>query len=163
VSALEDWGSTAAERARRYPCQDALPEVGAVLYRAVDVEAPTDVVFRWLCQIKVAPYSYDLIDNFGRRSPRSLTPGAEQLEVGEVFTRVFRLHAFEPGESITITGLGLAITYRVDPGRLIGVIALRRRTWLTKPLAAGDLVMMRKQLLTLKRLSEQAAGDVAST
>ena len=146
------WGTTAAERAAHYPCQDELP--GEVLVtRGVDVSAPTDVVYRWLCQLRVAPYSYDWIDNYGRRSPRELTPGLERLEVGQPICRVFTLRSFEPGRSITFTGLGVAISYVVTPGRLVGAISVRRRTLLTTPLALGDLIMMRRQLLNLARLA----------
>lgn len=155
----EDWGSTAAERAVRYPAQDALGDAEVVMHRAVDVDAPPAVVFRWLCQIRVSPYSYDLVDNLGKRSPRTLRPGLEQLEVGQVFARAFRLHSFEQDRWLTITGLGVAMTYAVTPGRLIGVLALPRRTWWTTPLAIGDLVMMRKQLLTLKALAERTASE----
>jgi hypothetical protein len=76
------WGVTADEVARCYPCDAVLPKPAVTWFRAVTVQAPASVVFRWLCQMKVAPYSYDLLDNFGRRSPRTLTPGVERLEVG---------------------------------------------------------------------------------
>jgi hypothetical protein len=141
------------------------------LLRAVDINAPSDVVFRWLCQLKVAPYSYDWIDNLGRRSPRHLTPGAERLERGQPFL-IGHIVEFEENRQITslirealVPVFGpLAITYAVRPSgpassRLVVKLAAgasnawerARRT----ALAWGDLVMMRKQLLTLKVLAER--------
>jgi len=82
-SPVYTWGSTAAERARRFPCDGLVPEPTDALFRAVDVGAPARVLFRWLCQLRAAPYSYDWIDNLGRQSPRRLTPGLERLAVGQ--------------------------------------------------------------------------------
>ena len=80
---ITDWGSTASERGQWFPCDPRLDAPDDVLFRAVNIAAPPELVFRWLCQLRAAPYSYDLVDNFGRRSPRGLTPGLEQLEVGQ--------------------------------------------------------------------------------
>jgi hypothetical protein len=147
------WGSTREERELPLPCDELLPDAALVLHRAVDVRAPPAVVFRWLCQLKVAPYSYDLIDNFGRRSPRELTPGAERLEHGQRVMTIFRLAHYEPGRSITVgRGRRIAVTYAALPGRLLMRIRCRERRWLLPYL---DLVMARKQLLTLKRLAER--------
>ena len=66
-----------------YPCDGLVDCPDGVLFRGVDVEAPAGVVFRWLCQLRVAPYSYDWIDNLGRRSPRELIDGLDDLEVGD--------------------------------------------------------------------------------
>ena len=56
------WGATARERAMALACDELLAAAPVRLHRAVSVEAPPAVVFRWLCQLKQAPYSYDLID-----------------------------------------------------------------------------------------------------
>jgi hypothetical protein len=169
------WGSTPSERKLAFPCDRHLPVHDDVLYRAVDVNAPAPIVFRWLCQLRVAPYSYDWLDNLGRRSPRRLTPGLDALEVSQ---RVmgFRLVAFERDRHLTLCGQPLgqrlgtyAITYLVlpsDPERsrlVVKVLAayprpapLRLAVRMLLPL--GDLIMMRKQLLTLKALAEGDAG-----
>lgn len=177
-AAVSQWGSTAAERARRYPCDGLIEAPAASLYRAIDVEAPQEVVFRWLCQLRAAPYSYDKLDNFGRRSPQELTPGLERLEPGQRVATIFRLVEFEPGESLTILSRGpvfgeVACTYwakRVDEERSRIVVKL---VW--KPargrvlgslerllLPPGDLVMMRRQLLNLKGLAEATARELDS-
>jgi hypothetical protein len=168
---VSEWGSTAEERARPYPCDDLVEEPQAAMFRAVDVDAPQAVVFRWICQLRAAPYSYDKLDNFGRRSPQRLTPGLERLEHGQRVATIFRLVDFEPGESLTILHRGrafgeVACTYwakQVDEKRSRIVVKLLWRPARSGLLGAperlllppGDLVMMRRQLLNLKELAEE--------
>ena len=171
------WGSTAEERSLPFPCDArvALPE--ASLYRGVSVSAPVETVFRWLCQLRVAPYSYDWLDNYGRTSPRVLTPGLDRLEVGQEGMRIFRLVDFAAGDHLTLmlrpassawrTFGELAVTYRVVPMhpapahhcRLLVKLVVRYPpgawgAFMRRLLPWGDLLMMRKQLLTLKKLAE---------
>lgn len=163
------WGSTAAERASAFGCDALLPDADQALFRAVDVAAPAATTFRWLCQLRVAPYSYDRLDNLGRRSPRTLTPGLEHLERGQRMMTIFRLEAFEPGRSLTVRTRGavlgeVACTYRADPVTpersriVVKLLADSPRTPGLRQLARlvlppGDLVMMRRQLLTLRDLA----------
>jgi hypothetical protein len=171
-SLLETWGTLPAERAQTYPCDELIEHPDGALFRGVDAEAPSETVFRWLCQLRVAPYSYDWIDNLGRRSPRQLVPGLEELVVGQRFMTIFRLVSFEEGRSITLdsktAAFGrVAVSYAVLPAgrrqsRLVAKIVFRSPrglVWLVMRhvLPAGDLVMMRKQLVTLKALSERDA------
>ena len=168
------WGATGAEIAGAWPCDGLLAMPHLSLYRAVGVDAPPAVVYRWACQLKVAPYSYDWLDNLGRRSPRELTPGVEELAVGQRMM-VFKITAFERDRHITGVGLPsaarifgpMAVSYtvraagerssrlavRLDTGGTAHCDRLRRRL-----LAWGDLAMMRKQLLTIKELAERHAS-----
>jgi hypothetical protein len=161
------WGATDAERLADHPCAALVPDPAHRMIRAVDVAAPAATTFRRLCQLTRAPYSYDLVDNLGRRSPRTLTPGADDLQLGTTFVMIFQIAAFEPG--VEITGVGrpgparrfgpMACTYRVVPNgerasRLIGRLDLTAKGGLLgTPVAWGDLVMMRKQLRTLATLA----------
>lgn len=163
-----NWGAIQEECASALACDELLGDARARLHRAISIEASRATVFRWLCQLKLAPYSYDLLDNFGRRSPRELIEGCERLEVGQRFMTIFTLTSFVPEEHLTLRSRGTAVTYAVrsrdgstrllarvlfDPpgGRLLAAAAART-------LALGDFVMMRKQLLTLKALAERGAG-----
>ena len=67
---LSTWGSSPDERAA-YPCDGLIESPERVLFRAIDVDAPAPLVFRWLCQMRVAPYSYDWVDNFRSAQPPS--------------------------------------------------------------------------------------------
>ena len=170
--AVAHWGTTPEERQRRYPCDGVLPTHEQELFRAVNVDAPPSTVFRWLCQLKLAPYSYDLIDNLGRRSPQHLVRGVDHLVVGERVL-IFELASFARDEYITLVvrrhrmfgdvaisyvvasapdgGSRLVVKLVTVPPRGITGAVLRRL------LPAGDLVMMRRQLLNLKSLAEATA------
>ena len=178
MSVATNWGTDAAERAAAYPCDRFAVDPAEVWFRATTVRAARPVVFRWLCQIRVAPYSYDWLDNRGRSSPRTLTPGLERLELGQRFTRIFELVDFTPDEQITlrltapaaVAAFGpLTLTYAVRDGdrthtRLVVKLNVgrrgdgplhRARRW---ALSWGDLVMMHRQLTVLGRLAETTAG-----
>jgi hypothetical protein len=183
LSVAHTWGATPEERTRFYPC-DALATPGdsVELFRAVDVAAPVDVTFRRLCHIRVAPYSYDWIDNGGRRSPRELVPGVENLQKGQRFTGIFELESYERDEHITLRLASpsarklfgdITVTYAVlatSPAtcRLVAKLRCRAATRTSERirfalLAWGDLVMMRKQLLTLASLAQADAARETSS
>jgi len=167
------WGATPEEAARHYPADDLVP-AALLLTRAVPVDAPAPLTWRWLCQVAVAPYSYDWIDNRGRRSPDTLTPGADELVLGQTMAVVFNLTSYDDGHHWT--GLTsprgqrmfgpVALTYAAEPdgdrSRIVCRIAVATRGPFEKArahaLAWGDLVMMRRQLLNLKALAERDAA-----
>jgi hypothetical protein len=165
------WNTTTAEEAADYPAHRYAVPPYRKLIRAVDVAAPPAAVFRWLCQLKVAPYSYDWLDNRGRRSPRELTPGAENLAVGQRLM-IARIVEFEPDRQITGVSVpaatavfgAISLTYRVTPtangSRLVAcldvTVCSRAGRMRADLLAVGDLAMMRKQLLNLKGLAERS-------
>ncbi len=172
-----NWGSTPDEEAASYPCDRLLPDAEQWLFRAVDVAAPAPIVFRWLCQLRAAPYSYDWLDNFGRQSPRTLTPGLEDIRPGQRAVAIFEVAEVEPGESITLQAPrsvfgNVAITYRVvsvddHRSRLVGKIGIVypkgvQGAVLRDVLPVGDLLMMRKQLRTLAALAAESARTAGS-
>jgi len=181
-TAGDTWGTTIDERAAAYPCDDLLPDADQWLFRGIDVDAPPALTFRWLCQLRAAPYSYDWLDNGGKQSPRELTPGLENIEVGQRAVAIFHIADVEPGSSITVhapTSLfgECVITYRAVPvgehrSRIVvklGVVYPSgvQGELMRDLLPVGDLVMMRKQLLNLAALAERdvrsaSAGAAAS-
>lgn len=127
--------------------------------------------------MRVAPYSYDWIDNGGKRSPQHLMDGLHDLAIGQPMMTIFELIAFDTNHHVTIRHkpqlpssrifgdvlvsyvilpleknscrllAKLIVTY---PRGLIGMAMKRVLPW-------GDLIMMRRQLLNFKKLAEQTA------
>jgi hypothetical protein len=174
VTVAYTWGTEEAERRLPFVCDNYLAHPDAVYFRGVTVRATPERIFRWLCQLRVAPYSYDWIDNRGRRSPRTLTPGLEHLAVGQSVMRIFTVVDFMRERHLTLRikhGTGafslfgdLAVTYLIVPegperSRLLAKLVVRyprgvRGALMRRLLPWGDLVMMRRQLLNLKALAE---------
>ncbi|MGB0386081.1 MAG: hypothetical protein ACPGWR_14840 [Ardenticatenaceae bacterium] len=164
-----------------FPCDSYMSNSDETYFRAIDVDAPASVLFRWLCQLKAAPYSYDWLDNFGRQSPRELIPGVEDLAFGQRVMTIFKLVEFEQDQHLTVLlDFGpavsifghIALSYVVLPitesrCRLVVKMHLRYPTttiwgaWVRFTLPWGDWLMMRKQFLTLKHLAEKPGSRVA--
>lgn len=151
------WGATECEQELPMPCDQREPH-GLQMDRAISIDAPPHLVYAWLCQLRVAPYSYDLIDNFGRRSPRRRDPELTELQVGQRFMSVFQLVSFVLGHHITLVSGGFCTSYVVrregSGTRLLVRTRCRGPRIVTRILAIGDVFMMRKQLRTLKKLAE---------
>ena len=158
------WGVTLPETRRRYPCDDLVPEPGFEAWRGVTVHARPELVWPWLGQIRLAPYSYDWIDNLGRRSPQRLC-GLPDPVVGDHFTKAFagrpagRIVEVSIGEQLTGRIMGATMSYVLVPDgdgtRLLLKVVARERRPYAPLLSLGDLIMSRRQLLNLARLAEQ--------
>lgn len=174
MSIAGTWGTCPEERQLSFPCDRLIPHPNDSLYRGVTIDASPSTVFRWLCQMRVAPYSYDLIDNGGRKSPPALTPGLDHLAVGQEVMQIFQLADFTRDQHLTLRIKtnsraqrlfgDLAVSYFIlakgagscrllvklvvqHPPGVWGKLMLGFLPW-------GDLIMMRRQLLNFKQLAE---------
>jgi hypothetical protein len=176
------WGADEDERSIPAPADALLDTPDEVWLRAVDIAAPAEIVWAWLGQLRVAPYSYDWIDNRGRRSPAELTPGLEPLRPGQRILVCFTVASLDPGRDLTVRTAPaspflprMAMSYTLTPRgpeacRLVIRIVIDAPRALPRPLGRaalaalriGDLVMMRRQLLNLRRLAERDARRAAA-
>ena len=168
------WGTTPTERELAFPCDGLIPGADDSVFRGVTIHAPAAIIFRWLCQLRIAPYSYDWIDNGGRQSPQELVPGLERLETGQDVMTIFTLTSFTTNEHLTIrlkpsrsakSVFGdIAVSYLIvliskHCCRLLVKLVVHyshtiKGRLMRRFLPWGDLIMMRKQLMNLKRLAE---------
>ncbi|MEH3154092.1 MAG: polyketide cyclase [Gordonia paraffinivorans] len=155
------WNVTDDETRRHFACDDLVPSPALQAWRGVTVAAPVERVWPWLTQIRVAPYSYDWIDNLGRRSPRTLLDLPEPV-VGEPFIacggrRMGRILHVETGRALTGEIAGATMSYELVPQdgstRLLLKVVLARGRVIAPLVSVGDLVMARRQLLNLARLA----------
>jgi hypothetical protein len=159
-----------SETLRAYPCDDFVTSPTLQASRGVHVVAPAAVVWPWVAQVRLAPYSYDWIDNLGRRSPRELA-GLPEPQAGDRFTtaagrQLGRIVSVDPGKQLTGTIMGAFMSYVLvpqehDTTRLLLKIVMRTARWAALGLSVGDLIMARRQLLNLKQLAEHHHGSRA--
>ncbi len=161
------WGVTAAEAARPFPCDAWVKSPTLAAWRGVTVNAPADHLWPWVTQVRLGPYSYDWIDNLGRRSPRALV-GLPEPTVGDSFTRaggitLGRIVSVDPPYQLTARIAVAVISYVLQQphGPAHTRLLMKLVSDLPRPLApllsVGDLVMARRQLLNWKRLAEAAS------
>ena len=158
------WGVTNDEVVRHYPCDDVVSAPVLQAWRGVTVHATPDDIWPWVSQIRLAPYSYDWIDNLGRQSPQELRDLVDPAP-GQYFTVAGRrpsgrILTVEPKAQLTGQIMGATMSYVLTPSdevtRLLLKVVVARGLWLAPLLSVGDLIMARRQLLNLKRLAEHS-------
>lgn len=168
------WGATSAEVARSLPGDELVPRPTFDATRAITIRATPPEIWPWLVQVgltRAGWYSYDLLDNLGRRSATRIIPELQHLEVGDVVPmspdgkQGMRVLDLDPPHSMIWGTPGdTTWTWQLDANpdgstRLISRVRSRYR-WFSPSIAFsvllefGDIWMMRRMLLNLRARSE---------
>jgi hypothetical protein len=174
----------AAEHAWRLPGDDLLPDARAQLTHATAIAAPPADVWPWLVQMgcqRGGWYSWDRLDNGGRRSAEEIVPELQHLAVGDVLpwrpegADGFQVLRVEPDRALVLRsaapdfeGTWAFVLEPLPLGRTRLVTRYRaayppspRMTLTLSFMAAVHAFMERKQLRTIKHHAEQRAGGPA--
>ena len=168
------WGMLPGEKSLSFPC-DVIPGTfDGTYFRGITIHADPSIIFQWLTQMRVAPYSYDWINNLGRTSPRYFLKSQPELQIGQTMMYIFEIVQFRAPFELTLRVKPLSfgkwlfgdilLSYLIVPSpagssRLLvkifrkfdhGPLGLFMRYFL--PWA--NLIMHRKQLILFKDFSE---------
>jgi hypothetical protein len=167
------WGSTVEEIARPMPGDEVLERPTFNATRAVTIDATPEEIWPWIVQIgyrRAGFYSYDALDNDGIPSAERILPEFQRLEVGDTIplsasaeVRVTELEA--PSSMVLVfevEGTWSNATwvwglYPEDASHTRLVTRLRANpTGVASRvfLDLGEIIMMRKCMLGIKRRAE---------
>jgi hypothetical protein len=166
---FETWGATQAEITEPVVGDELIPDATLVATRAIDCDARPAEVYPWLAQMgfgKAGWYSYDWLDNLGRKSATEIVPAWQVIE-GEPVPGgpiAFTAAIARPGEAFVLAiqrnllDFTLAFDLRPDGDgtRLVSRVRARLRFPGGRVverfgLGPGDGIMVRKQLLELQK------------
>lgn len=172
------WGATDSEVERYLPGDNVVSNPQFNATRAVTVEARPEDIWPWLVQIgckRAGWYSYDWVDNLGIPSAERIIPGYQQIEIGQLIpmspngkvgmyvkdflfpnwilwgdlknhsTWCWSLNPVDATHTRLITRVRLKYNW-LSPTIIFSVL-----------LDIGDIVMMRKCMLGIKRRAEELA------
>jgi hypothetical protein len=172
---LQNWGSSPDEIAGPVVGDDLCPDARVIATRSITLAAPPADVYPWLRQMgfrRAGWYSYDWLDNLGRRSATRINPEWQDVATG---SRVpagpmsFEAAIVEPPRAFVLrVGSGESAKSRIqfvlayelrevpEGTRLVTRVRIRidapgGRLLERLVLGPGDGVMVRRQLLNLAR------------
>ena len=172
---LRNWGSTPDEIASALPGDELCPGARIVATRSISLASAPEHVFPWLRQMgfgRAGWYSYDLLDNLGRRSARSIVDEWQHVSAGDSIPGgpvEFEATIVDPPHSLVIRlaargrigrRIGFTLAYDLRPAGGGTRLVTRARARIDMPggvllerlfLEPGDGIMVRKQLLSLAR------------
>jgi hypothetical protein len=168
------WGATDGEIARSMPGDEVLVNPSFNATRAVTIDAPPEEIWPWIVQIgyrRAGFYSYDILDNDGIPSSKEILPEYQDLSVGDLVplskSANVRVTEIEPPHSLVllfdVEGTWHDATwvwglYPVDDNRTRLVTRLRVNARGVRSqlfLDLGEIIMMRKCMLGIKRRAEK--------
>lgn len=173
------WGATDEEVTRSMPGDEIVERPTFNATRGVGIHAGPEDIWPWIVQMgfgRAGWYSYDWIDNLGRPSAEEILPEMQRLEVGDlipmspdqkmgVWVKDFETHQWmlwwdKKGGTTWCWGL-----YPKNEGytRLITRVRIKYN-WFSPSIFfcllmdVGDIIMMRKCMLGIKRRAEGIAN-----
>ncbi len=167
---------------------DTLPDISNTdcreLIRFIEIRADTPDVFVWLSQLRVAPYSYDFVDNRCIKSPRYVIKNLPPLKINNHFLLAFHVYSFKENSFIAARFCepintpvdryidGLYLEYRlVENGRKTELWC-KIKGFVKKDISSKGFffmfrivnkIMMTRQLKIIKKLSERLAQGKVET
>jgi hypothetical protein len=167
----------AAERRWRIEGDDIVPDPRAQLTHATTIEAPPKGVWPWLLQMgcqRAGWYSWDILDNAGKRSAGRIIPALQHLKVGDVLpwrpagAEGFKVLRMVPERALVLgseapdwSGTWAFVLEPVGPNRTRLVTRYRaaypssaRMSFALPFLKAVHAFMERKQLRTIRHNAE---------
>jgi hypothetical protein len=173
------WGATHAEAAGRLAGDELLPEADGVSTRAIDIDAAPEDVWPWLAQMGPAPrggaYTYDWIENLlglDMHSVDRVLAEFQHPQVGdtiELGSNRMRLELVEPRRTLAWRSADgswvwtFVLEGRGAKTRLISRNRFRLPSFAARvgmlPMEPASLIMERRMLREIKRLSERLARE----
>lgn len=167
---------------------DSLPDIinsgCRELIRYIEIDADAHDIFAWLKQLRVAPYSYDFIDNRGRKSPDHIIENLPPLKVSMHYLLAFHIFEFEEDSFIACRFCepvnppvnlymnGLFIEYRIVEQETKTCLWCKIKGYFNSDLSSKGFffifsvvnkIMMTRQLKNIKKLSEQLNSGKVET
>lgn len=167
---------------------DSLPDIPHTdcreLLRCIEIHANTTDIFVWLKQLRIAPYSYDFIDNKGRKSPDYIIENLPPLKVNTHYLLAFHILEFEENSFIVCrfcepinppVGLymkSMYLEYRIVNQGTQSQLWCKIKGYINKDISSKGFfyifsfmnkVMAAKQLKNIKKLSELLASGKIET
>lgn len=177
------WGATCEEVREAFPGAEIIPDAVRGGTMAVTIDAPPANVWPWLRQMgyrRAGWYSWDMLDNFGRRSAETIRPEWQHVRVGEFLAgpdanaleaKAWEVAALEPERFLALRARPStssdslwAFWLKELPDRKTRLIVsgywVTRPSWLRPILSVTLLewthwIMQMKQFKNLKRLAER--------
>lgn len=148
------------------------------LLRCIEIQAGERDIYVWLTQLRIAPYSYDFLDNPGRKSPGYIIENLPPVRINTHFLLAFHVTGFEENKYISgrfcvpVNPLisryfrEMYIEYRIQGFGTSSILWCKVKGWYNKDIAskgffkifsAANLIMTVRQLRNIKRLSGMLA------